>query len=544
MVRDYCKNIPENLQEDQLPMTTAERQRRSIYYDEFAELLESFQENNITRAGIANIQSPEDRELFNENAKEFNQFIRDEIRFAEGNFEDDFEDRRIIRGENIIFSDFEEGEFEKIYPNIKERLIQAPYITPIEVDDFIDKNLLPRKNFRNYLVPGNRRILSLFNDFLSPKSFSNAAMGSFCALVPNIFAAVSQIKGAFNSAMDSADDLGNLIEGIQDISLSGLLESLKEQMMTAIDQIVNNMKNKISNITDEFLEDQFPFNQHRIMAKIIKEKDKISGFFSEDTVDNIKKKVEGMISYAASIFEELDIEEIQYLILRFCGLLGEIEEVMEGKTKKVEDVKQSYEQTHTKLKTSGNPATAKAIEAGAIRYPEAEREEKQKESLEVPNINTDEPSKGGQFGSEPFESGEAGEVPSWEEIIEGRSNMFEFANGGVRFQEPYSLGANRSMGRAGWERAQPKEKMMLCRVQKSWGQKIAITSAFRDEAYNRALSGAANRSLHLDGRAFDIAIPRGRVQERFIVLAIDKGFRGIGRYNGFVHIDTGNRREW
>lgn len=76
------------------------------------------------------------------------------------------------------------------------------------------------------------------------------------------------------------------------------------------------------------------------------------------------------------------------------------------------------------------------------------------------------------------------------------------------------------------------------------GRPIVLNSAYRSPAYNARVGGAPT-SQHMHARAFDVRLQgdNGRDLER---LAIDAGFRGIGRYPelGFIHMDTGPRRNW
>lgn len=79
----------------------------------------------------------------------------------------------------------------------------------------------------------------------------------------------------------------------------------------------------------------------------------------------------------------------------------------------------------------------------------------------------------------------------------------------------------------------------LQKLRYHWNKPIQILSGYRSESHNAAVGGAPN-SYHLQGRAFDIPI----LDENFILLAQSCGFRGIGRYATFTHIDTGPARTW
>lgn len=73
-------------------------------------------------------------------------------------------------------------------------------------------------------------------------------------------------------------------------------------------------------------------------------------------------------------------------------------------------------------------------------------------------------------------------------------------------------------------------------------QPVLVASAYRSVGYNRAI-GAAPRSMHLSGLAFDVHSPRMSLDD-LARNAIEVGFSGIGLYRTFVHIDLGPRREW
>lgn len=78
------------------------------------------------------------------------------------------------------------------------------------------------------------------------------------------------------------------------------------------------------------------------------------------------------------------------------------------------------------------------------------------------------------------------------------------------------------------------------------GVRLDITSAYRSPEYNRSVGGATG-SLHVQGKAIDIVWPTsdraGRI--RFLELAAQVGFNGIGTYDSFIHVDTrGYKATW
>ncbi len=76
-----------------------------------------------------------------------------------------------------------------------------------------------------------------------------------------------------------------------------------------------------------------------------------------------------------------------------------------------------------------------------------------------------------------------------------------------------------------------------------------VISGYRSPASNAKLrvhsSGVANHSLHMSGKAIDIALPGCKLGDlRRAALSLRAG--GVGYYpaSGFVHVDTGRVRQW
>ncbi len=80
------------------------------------------------------------------------------------------------------------------------------------------------------------------------------------------------------------------------------------------------------------------------------------------------------------------------------------------------------------------------------------------------------------------------------------------------------------------------------------GFPLKVISAYRSEAYNKAVGGAP-RSLHKQARALDLApvAPSriGDLKNNALQMHQDHDLPGgVGYYNSFVHIDTGRHRSW
>lgn len=81
----------------------------------------------------------------------------------------------------------------------------------------------------------------------------------------------------------------------------------------------------------------------------------------------------------------------------------------------------------------------------------------------------------------------------------------------------------------------------LERLRTLLGRPLVILSAYRDPVHNARVGGAP-LSQHKFGKAFDLRLDYDR--DMLVGLAKEAGFRGIGLYKTFVHVDCGPSRRW
>lgn len=82
----------------------------------------------------------------------------------------------------------------------------------------------------------------------------------------------------------------------------------------------------------------------------------------------------------------------------------------------------------------------------------------------------------------------------------------------------------------------------LQKIRDHFGTTVTINSGYRTLDYNMKINGSTN-SYHCRGRAFDIVV-KGHTPVEVARYAQTLGILGIIQYNGFVHIDSRNKRYW
>lgn len=88
---------------------------------------------------------------------------------------------------------------------------------------------------------------------------------------------------------------------------------------------------------------------------------------------------------------------------------------------------------------------------------------------------------------------------------------------------------------------QPWALDLLQDLRRELGVPMILNSGYRSPRYNARLKGAAPRSRHVNGVAFDVSMRNQPDAKRFYRLALAVGFRGFGFYppgdGEFIHID-------
>ncbi len=417
-------------------------------------------------------------------------------------------------------------------PILYNRIQTESVFTPIEVANFIIGI-----GYTPFTLSIATTVISinLINEFegFYTQNFTKNTIGSFCSILPNIFGAV----GAFFTALQTLDTtIQSLKNFALNFSLSSLLSTLKNSILSIIDKVVSQVKSiienfSLANVISKSIQQVVKINE-AVYANFQKLKTSALAFFDEQNVDNYKSGIEKLIDYAMSIFKSPTIQEVQFLLYRFCSFAALIENAIFSLKNPLEAYVNSYTETVSILQSNSSRNTTRATAAGAVRYDNQVRQT---------GINT---------GNELYE--QAGNPPllnaeDYEDITpwnDGKGDSrITFDGNSFRDKRP-------GLGRACWDELNPKVKAQLMRVQKQFERQLILVSAVRPKFYNDELRargvGAAKNSLHIAKIAVDVKWSGFNydTKEKFIKIALSNGFTGIGRYSSFVHVDIGPRREW
>jgi len=421
------------------------------------------------------------------------------------------------------------------YPLVQDRIDRGVAITPVEFSDFMAFSGYNPVNITVQQIENPKIVLDLYNSHINGK-FSKSTMGTFCELAPTIFGAVS---GFFTSIGALANKISDIINSIQNFSLSSLLSNLKQKIMSVIENAINRVKNIIENFSMQGIISQTKeFFHTQIMYQFKQLKDRALMFFDKKNIDDFKKRIEGLISYATGTFKNPNIEEIQFLTYRFCSFITQVEDIIDSIKNPLNNFSNRYISAGKILESRSNYNTVSAVSAGAKRFNNDEiyGAVSTGVALETAAGNSPPPLTGEVEGTTPWNNG-AGD------------SRVTFAQGALRD------------GPESWYGVTEKVKVKLMRLQQNFGKQLTIISAWRSPELQAALyaddlkknggvpsGNVAKNSLHEVGEALDITFSglNSGTASQFIEMARKEGFGGAKYYTSknFIHIDVGAVRTW
>lgn len=461
---------------------------------------------------------------------------------------------RFYETANFITADFLKRDYIiQIIPqneNLNAR-IERGQITPFEIAQFLNDYLYTPNKIEQLCNTNGPFVCSQLNDFFGSEGYAKSVMGGFCALMPNVFAAIGgffniigQLDGLIQDALNFLNKIKNWESGIKEIidaiTVKGLLEALKEKIAKAVEGMLNQVKGIIENFSlDGALDNLNAWMQQNIGARLQRIKEEIGRFFTKENMEHILEKIKQSIDYAVSLFENPTIEEIQFLILRFCGFAGGIESLINGLKDPLDVFVDNFERAQITISAADNRANADVVDAGGIRLPADQRQRLADAAIEPWNPE--------QY-IVPVNEAELLDLEIWDQLL----------NNSHPFLTIQGTGWRDALGRDGWTRMDPTFRVLLMRTIREArregvvgsGEKVLLNSGWRSVEYNSRLSGASPTSNHLRGHAVDISWPSYSISGsnpsllRMVNIARRNGIPGSGFYNTFVHLSTSPREQF
>ena len=414
-----------------------------------------------------------------------------------------------------------------------QRVSQGP-ITPFEAADFMKEYNYDPLTLNEQLK--SPTVIYQLQDYYT-NGFANSFLGGLCSLMPKVFAGVGAFFGLIGLAGQAIADIAGFLNKIKNIEnpleaifeklkVAALIESFKNKITSMIEKTINKVKDAIKNFNiGNIMSDVATFVNNNIARQVNNLKENILGFFSKENIEQIIGKAKGLFDYGVGLFANPNIQEIQFLISRFCAMAAGIEDAIQALKNPLDSFANRFTYSLQRVAAAGNLNTASAIiEGRQVQSPAARNTEinnQRQRWIEAGNAR--------RITDEDYKN-----LPRFEDLEAG-------GNGSGLYFDRSLTSWPRYDGEDGWKNSNIDLRVILMRVAKSFGTDLHINSPWRSQAHNTRVKGSSG-SLHLSGNAFDISW-RGYPQNRneFLRIAYAEGFTGHGIYGGFVHIDLGNR---
>ena len=433
------------------------------------------------------------------------------------------------------------------YPELQNRWNRGN-ITNIEFADFIKVyNYTPagitRDGDEDYL-----KLLSQLNSYYK-NSFATSILGGFCALMPQVFAAID----AFFDLVEEIDRLiGDAIkfinkirtfEGISSVinrkKIEQLINEIRDKILETIEKVIDDVMDSIDNFNIEDIVGPIDtFITNGVVKQILTVKEQLCNFFTPENKKTILDKAKGLIDYAVSLFENPNLEEIQFMVMRFCAFAANIEALIKDIKAPLNNYGFKYRRIAQRLKAISNLRTSGAIENGAVRY----SDEKKKEAINKMEEEWQGESEVGPDGEVLAEVSVTGTRrpinPPRPSISEYNSlpkcgNVLRGTDPRVRISGDWV--EDKDLGLQGYTRIDLDVKVYLMRVQKELGVQFNIINGWRSQQYNKKIDGSPESSF-LTGLAIDIE-NTGFDALEFEDAAIYAGFKLVEIYDDRIHLD-------
>lgn len=413
------------------------------------------------------------------------------------------------------------------YPDLERRWNKGN-ITNIEFSDFLnDYNLTPQ----SLINKGNNNYTGLLSDLdgYYKASFSDSILGGFCKLVPQVFGAIDAFFDTLVAVEDAITQilakLRNLDEALnalaEKITIEFLINEIKKLITELIDKVFAEVMSIVENFNiEEIIGDISTFIREDIVKQIVAQKERACLLLNEDKKKEVKEETESLIDYVAGLFQNPQLEEIEFLVMRFCAYATQIEALIRDVNQPLADYTNRYRRITDRLKVISNLNTSTAVRNGGIRL----SDERKKEVINSMEQQWDENEE--TINPPPPSVKEYFSLPSCKAVKEGTDPKIGISGD---WTDPEVLGLE------GWVNIDLDVKVYLVRLQEALGQgKLNVIAGWRNEAYNEEI-GASPESPHLTGLAVDVEI-LGDADE-MCKIALEKGFRYCKVNSTFIHLD-------
>ena len=455
------------------------------------------------------------------------------------------------------------------YPSLNNRFNRGN-ISNLEMADFMESFNYSPNGLQNQ-VPD--KLLGDLEKYYAGDIFESI-LGGFCNSMNNLFnqidafydligevdGLINDINAVYNTILIFAKtgryEGRTPLEIIQQEVVEKLMEEIQKKIIDSVIKIYEKIRAAIDNfdILDQIGDLVTDIDKHHTKY-IMTQKERMCNELTEEQEKKVKDKLKGFMDYAFSLFENMDLATMQFLVARFCALASNVEALINEIKNPLDDYGNRYQRVIKRLQAIGNQNTSTAIRNGAIRFSKERRQgdinslnrlRNEGNANNVPQSVTDYE----RVDVEPITAQDYRDLPKCMAVMKG-GEIFKFE--GDVFDE------EKGVGLPAYTHIDLDIKVYLKRLQSIYGNTMVITNGWVSQKYNQEILKKENDNPHLSGLVIDIKrdpafesafndVPEAERGiganftedwiELFVKNAQKSGFLGVVIYDKHIHLDT------
>lgn len=461
------------------------------------------------------------------------------------------------------FNQYLSSEFISLddYPTIENRINLGPF-TGAEVATFLGRykydidGVIERLGFeigcltcpvkvKTFVAtPSTISMMAHFDDFLD-HNVAAATSGNFCNAFSDTFVKLSQLYNLASSTAKTIDELKNI-----DASGKEILSELVNKFTWIIDSISSTMSGRAELLLGALRNiDRLPTY---VAATIFNEYVFTSEFYQNAAmILVIKQKVEELVAGTAGQYEQTTPEVIALTVFRACQIMNIVDNYMMSPINNLQNSVDNVENMFNATNASFSIDRIAAGSTGAFNISPDEALRLRSISYKNHAGGASQPSRRGGLTSP---NRPTIKRPSSNELIDANTFTIVRNSSGVPtrvYNKWFELSPkvievgykynddNTYALTCGWTEVKTHVWAKAAQLSDRLGAQLYINSAFRSPSKNASLNGAAKHSWHMTGLALDISTRSTNfTTEDFVRHANLVGFKGIGYYSTFIHVDA------
>jgi len=362
-----------------------------------------------------------------------------------------------------------------------------------------------------------------------------------------------------------SQQLSGLENQIQSAAATGILERIEAQIEDVVQSAASDLESVVESFNPSSLSNGYDYNMSSVFSRYSGLRTNALAATSPESVEHTQSVLRNSLLENTRSFRQLNRPDVEFIALRFCNMAGEIERLYSSLAAPLSQMVTQASEVNSRLSVSGNAVSSAAIRAGAFRLPSSSRPAFGTTASQIAatisrggglvplNSSGDPFLPNTSNGTSPVLPMEYSDLPRFVDVEGGRSwnGLMTYHLGGRTIGRLQASGMPRNMG---WDGIflhgginheginMLRRFVQVCLAWRSQGNSTPLTvnSAYRP---GDTVASSGNLSFHSRGIALDVSLPSSQ-QIAFATLARSKGFRGIGLYPNFIHIDTGSERSW